>query len=101
MASICCNHLIQRMPDLIVTAYFEVICARHKFLILLACVLEEVKEKGDTQFLNYLVSLIHFLPFSATAVLVLSYYHVYKKWEDKEGVAKAPLSQNISCPLLL
>lgn len=83
------------MPDLIVTAYFEVICARHKFLILLACVLEEVKEKGDTQFLNYLVSLIHFLPFPATAVLVLSHYDVYKKWEEKKGVAKAALSHNI------
>lgn len=59
-------------------------------MILLAYVLEEVKEKGDIQFLSYLVSLIYFFPFSATAVLKLSHYHVYQKWEEK-GVARADI----------
>lgn len=45
--------------------------------------LEEVKEKGDTQFLNYLVSLIHFLSSSATAALDLFHSHVYENMRRK------------------
>lgn len=70
-------------------------------MILLACVLEEVKEKGDTQFLNYLVSLIHFLPFSAPAVLALSHDHVYQKRGEEEGVANAASCPTISLALPL
>lgn len=58
--------------------------------------LEEVKEKGDTQFLNYFVSLTHFLPFSVTVVSDLSHHHVYQKWEEKEGVARAAICPTIS-----
>lgn len=60
-------------------------------MILIAYVLEKVQQKGDTQFLKYLVSLMRFLPFSATALLDVSPSHVYEKWEVTEGVAKAAI----------
>lgn len=73
-------------------------------MILLAHVLEEVKEKGDIQFLNYLVSLIHFLPSSALLLFYIFLIIMFiKKWEGKESVAEATiyLSPNVFCPLSL